>query len=259
MSELASESSVQRLALELAVQDVRGIGVAARVRPERIELCTALALGGLTPPGSLIDAAVAARDAGGPAVHVLVRPRSGGFIYDDDELALLLADCRAAAERGADGVVVGAATTDAAGTPVLDLDVIARAAEAAGDLEVTVHRVVDTLADPAAAVAALVGTGVRRVLTSGGAAAAPDGVPVLRAMVAAAAGRLEVMAGSGVTPESVAALAAAGVDAVHASASRLQATEAGVSLGSSPDAGRFTTTDPELACRLLAAVREIAP
>jgi copper homeostasis protein len=258
MSELASESSIQRLALELAVQDVRGIGVAARVRPARIELCTALALGGLTPPGSLIGAAVAARDAGGPGVHVLIRPRSGGFTYDADELAVLLADCRAAAEHGADGIVVGATTTGADGAPVLDLDVIAQATEAAGDLDVTVHRVVDTLPDPAAAVAALVGTGVRRVLTSGGAAAAPDGVPVLRAMVAAAAGRIEVMAGSGVTPASVATLAAAGVDAVHASASRMHADETGVSLGSSPDAGRFTTTDPELAGRLLAAVREVA-
>ncbi|QYN39790.1 hypothetical protein K1T35_22930 [Pseudonocardia sp. DSM 110487] len=258
MSELASEPSIRRLVLELAVQDVRGIGVAARVRPARIELCTALALGGLTPPGSLIDAAVAARDAGGPGVHVLIRPRSGGFTYDADELAVLLADCRAAAEHGADGIVVGATTTGPDGTPVLDLDVIAQATEAAGDLDVTVHRVVDTLPDPAAAVAALVGTGVRRVLTSGGAAAAPDGVPVLRAMVAAA-GRIEVMAGSGVTPASVATLAAAGVDAVHASASRVHADETGVSLGSSPDAGRFTTTDPELAGRLLAAVREVAP
>jgi copper homeostasis protein len=199
---------------------------------------------------------VAARDAGGPGVHVLVRPRAGGFTYDDDELAVLLADCRDAAGRGADGIVVGAATTDAAGVPVLDLDVIVRAVAAAGGIDVTVHRVVDTLPDPAAAVAALVGTGVRRVLTSGGAAAAPDGVPVLRTMVAAAAGRLEVMAGSGVTPASVAALAAAGVDAVHASASRVLTAEGGPSLGSSPEAGRFTSTDPDLAARLLAAVRE---
>ncbi|MHA6630940.1 copper homeostasis protein CutC [Pseudonocardia sichuanensis] len=245
------------LALELAVQDVRGIAVAARVRPERIELCTALALGGLTPPVGLIDAAVAARAAGGPGVHVLVRPRTGGFTYDQDELAVLLADCRTVAERGADGIVVGATTTDADGTPVLDLDVIARAADAAGGIDVTVHRVVDTLPDPVAAVAALVGTGVRRVLTSGGAAAAPDGVPVLRAMVAAAAGRLEVMAGSGVTPESVPTLAATGVDAVHGSASRVHAAEPGVNLGSSPEAGRFASTDPELARRLLAAVREV--
>ncbi|TQM09265.1 copper homeostasis protein CutC [Pseudonocardia kunmingensis] len=246
------------LALELAVQDVRGIRVAARVRPERIELCTALALGGLTPPVGLVDAAVAARDAGGPGVHVLVRPRTGGFTYDQDELAVLLADCRTVAERGADGIVVGATTTDADGTPVLDLDVIARAADAAGGgLDVTVHRVVDTLPDPVAAVDALVGTGVRRVLTSGGAAAAPDGVPVLRSMVAAAAGRLEVMAGSGVTPESVPTLAATGVDAVHGSASRVHAAEPGVHLGSSPEAGRFASTDPELARRLLAAVREV--
>jgi copper homeostasis protein len=246
------------LALELAVQDVRGVGVAARVRPDRIELCTALALGGLTPSVGLIDAAVAARAAGGPGVHVLVRPRSGGFTYDADELAVLLADCRMSAERGADGIVVGATTSDAAGAPVLDLDVIARAADAAGGIDVTVHRVVDTLPDPAGAVAALVGTGVRRVLTSGGAAVAPDGVPVLRAMVAAAAGRLEVMAGGGVTPASVAMLAAAGVDAVHASASRVHPVETGVTLGSSPEAGRFASTDPELARRLLAAVREVA-
>lgn len=243
------------LALELAVHDPRGIAVAARVGPTRIELCTALALGGLTPSTGLVEAAVAARGSGGPAVHVLVRPRSGGFDYDEHERSVLLADCRAAAARGADGVVVGLTRPGADGAPELDVDGLAQVVAAVPGLEVTVHRVVDTLRSPAEAVAALRGTGVRRVLTSGGAARAADGLAVLREVVAAAGGKIEVMAGGGVRPDGVAALRAAGVQAVHASASREGADVLDLGLGSSPESTRHATTDEDLARLLVAAVR----
>ncbi|SDE09672.1 copper homeostasis protein [Auraticoccus monumenti] len=243
------------LALELAVHDPRGIAVASRVGPTRIELCTALALGGLTPSTGLVDAAVAARGAGGPAVHVLIRPRSGGFDYDQHERAVLLADCRAAAAHGADGVVVGLTRTGPDGAPELDLDGVAEVVAAVPGLEVTVHRVLDTLRSPAEAVAALRGTGVRRVLTSGGAPRAVDGLATLRDVVAAAGGEIEVMAGGGVRPEFVAALSAVGVHAVHASASRDGADVLDLGLGSSPESTRHATTDEDLARHLMAAVR----
>ena len=113
-------------------------------------------------------------------MHVLVRPRGGGFVYEADELDTIARDIRTAIALGADGVVVGALT--AAGE--LDLEAIARFIDAAGDADVTVHRAVD--ASPArSSVAALAALGVRRVLTSGGAADCRAGLTTLQSMVAA--------------------------------------------------------------------------
>ena len=201
-------------AFELIAQDPYGLDVAAAVGADRIELCCALELGGLTPSLALIDAAVAARDEGGPGVHVLIRSRPGNFEYSAADLELMVADAVAAVQRGADGVVVGASRAG-----VLDLAFIDCVVAAVGDTSVTVHRVVDSLADPVGAVIALRERRVRRVLTSGGADRAPDGVATIAAMVKAADGQIEIMAGGGVSVASVPALIETGVSAIHASAS----------------------------------------
>lgn len=147
-------------------------------------------------------------------VHVLVRPRGGGFVYDSDELDTIARDIRLARSLGADGVVVGALTESG----VLDRGAIAAFVDAADGIDVTVHRAVDASADPIASVLALAGTGVRRVLTSGGAVDCRAGLPTLARMVEGVAGRLEVMSGGGVRVSDIVDLAAAGVDAVHLSA-----------------------------------------
>ncbi len=182
----------------------------------RVELCQALGLGGLTPSAGLVEAAVAvATEASALAfVHVLVRPRGGGFVYDADELDTMVRDIRTARALGAHGVVIGAATD--AGT--LDLTAISRFVEAADGLDVTVHRVVDATPDAFEAVRGLAGSGVRRVLTSGGGASCRAGLAMLARMADDAGDGLEIMAGGGVAIEDIAVLAAAGVDAVHLSA-----------------------------------------
>ncbi|RBO70936.1 copper homeostasis protein CutC, partial [Microbacterium sp. H6] len=76
------------LALEIAVQDPAGVRIAKEVGAARVELATALALGGLTPSPATIELAVETAGVDGPEVHVLIRPRAGGFHYDDDELAV---------------------------------------------------------------------------------------------------------------------------------------------------------------------------
>ncbi len=204
------------LPVEIAVQDVAGVRVALEAGAVRVELCQALGSGGLTPSAGLIEAAVAAAATVSAAgfVHVLVRPRGGGFVYDGDELAQIERDIRFARSLGADGVVIGALTDAGA----LDLPAIERFRAAAGDLDVTVHRAVDAAADPLAAVAALAEHGVRRVLTSGGASDCRAGLGVLSAMAAATRGELEIMAGGGVRVADIVALKVAGVDAVHLSA-----------------------------------------
>ncbi|UFU02925.1 hypothetical protein LQF12_15800 [Ruania suaedae] len=242
------------LEVELSVQDPAGVTTAAHLHPDRIELCAALDLGGLTPSAALIDAAVAAREAGGPEVHVLIRPRAGHFHYSKAELDVILADCRDAVARGADGVVVGAATADG---QQLDLRAIEAMVAAAGGRQVTVHRVLDTVADPVASAGELRGLGVTRLLTSGGAATAVEALEVLRAMVEVCGQEIAVMAGSGVRAETVPDIAATGVRAVHASAGTRQAPAgASLALGSTDD-GSYATTDVDLARRFIAAARAL--
>lgn len=232
------------LALEIAVQDPAGVRIAAEVGADRVELGSALALGGLTPSPATLELAVEAAGADGPEVHVLVRPRAGGFHYEADELAVAERDVRHAIALGASGVVIGALDADGR----LDLFAMARLRDAAEGAPVTLHRAIDVTADPVATLRSARELGLQRVLTSGGASAAIDGLDTLRALVAAAEGEIEIMAGSGVDATSAPALAAAGVDAIHFSAKRTVVEEGGVRMGSASDGvGGYEVTDRAIA------------
>ncbi|ROQ41514.1 copper homeostasis protein [Frondihabitans sp. PhB188] len=214
-----------RPALEVAVSTPAGARAAVAGGADRVELCSALELGGLTPSQGLVEAVV---EVGLP-VQVLIRSRPGDFVVDDDEVRLMERELRAAVSSGAAGVVIGALTEAGA----LDLDVVDRLARAArharDDVEVTVHRAIDQSADPVAAAASLAGRGIDRILSSGGAARAGDGVAVLRRMAAEpgaptvmAGGGVRVgdVAGGGVRVGDVAEFLRAGITAVHVSAKR---------------------------------------
>jgi copper homeostasis protein len=227
-------------AFELAIQDAEGVAVARTVRPDRVELAAALSTGGLTPSIGLIEAAVDA----GLEVHVLVRPRLGDFAYTAAERALLVADARAALAAGAAGIVSGGTRHGA-----IDADVVTALLDIAGRAEVTFHRAFDTVADRHAALDVLVGAGVTRVLTSGGAPRADAALPELRALVSRAAGAIQVMAGAGIDASNASVIARTGVDAIHASAKRRVVGAASVPLGSDPHAGSgdHETTDAAVA------------
>ena len=232
------------IALELAVQDPAGVRIAREVGAARVELTQALALGGLTPSPATLERALEAAGEEGPEVHVLIRPRAGGFHYDADEIAVSVRDIERAVATGASGVVVGA--LDASGA--LDRDAMTRLRDAAGGASVTLHRAIDASTDISSSLETAIGLGLRRVLTSGGAPTAIDGIETLRAMVATADRRIEIMAGSGVNAGSAAALAATGVDALHFSAKRTVAAVGGVRLGSADDGiGGYEVTDRDAA------------
>ncbi|MBF9072697.1 copper homeostasis protein CutC [Streptacidiphilus fuscans] len=207
------------LALEIAVTSPAGARTAQDGGADRVELCSALELGGLTPSAALVEAAAAV----GLPVQALVRCRPGDFCYDADEIALMAAEVRSVVASGARGVVVGALTANGA----LDLDAMrrlvdaARTAEAAvgRPVEITQHRAVDQARDPVAAAALAPALGLDRILTSGGAVSAGEGAAVIAEMVTAAPG-VQVMAGGGVRPTDITLLAATGVSAVHLSAKR---------------------------------------
>ena len=198
--------------LEICVDDIAGVTAAVAGGADRIELCSALALGGLTPSVALAAHAAAV----GIPVHAMVRPRSGDFIYDDQELAMMVNEIACLRMTGVAGIVVGVTLAD--GSP--DPDALGRLRDAARDLQIVLHRAVDLAPDPVAAVRLAVELGYDHVLSSGGALTAPAGAPVLAAMAAEAGARLQVIAGGGVRADNVAALVAeSGVGAIHASAS----------------------------------------
>ncbi|APX34331.1 copper resistance protein [Brachybacterium sp. P6-10-X1] len=262
-------------AVEIAVQDLAGLEVAALGGADRVELCTDLDRGGLTPPPELVEqcvaratALVAARDAKPHFdVHVLIRCRAGQddflgrpaeFAFSDEEIARMARQAEETVTAGAAGVVLGALTPDGeldvpAIETVRDTALVA-AQSAARGLTLTFHRAVDALPgreQRAQAVRDLLGLGFHRVLSSGGAARALDGADDLAAMVAAAEELLDVCAGGGVRPADLADLAArTGVADVHLSARRRPG--APVEPGA-PD----TETDPAVVAAAVDAAGEL--
>ena len=234
------------IALEICVDTPAGPAIAAAAGADRVELCSALALGGLTPSAGLVETALDAR----LPVHAMIRPRPGGFVHRAADAQAMLADIAALRGSGVSGFVLGAATPR--GT--LDTDLLARCAEAARGLPLTLHRVIDTLPDPVAALEQAIDLGFARVLTSGGARTAPEGVEAIARLVRAAAGRIEVMAGGGVTPEAAPKLISAGVDALHASctAPAGAADPMGFGADRAPDPARIAALKATLTSRDLA-------
>lgn len=199
--------------LEICVDDAAGVDAAVAGGADRIELCSALELGGLTPSAALLDHALRT----GCPVHMMIRPRAGGFVYSEDDVALMVGEIGAAGARGVDGVVVGALRPDGE----LDREALARFRDAAGRAAIVLHRAIDLVADPVAAVGQAIALGYDKILSSGGAPTAIEGMTTLAAMVAAAGERLSIIAGSGISPDNVERIiAGTGVREVHGSASR---------------------------------------
>ena len=210
--------------LEVCVDDALGLAEAVAGGADRVELCAALGLGGLTPSVGLMAVAAGC----GVPVMAMIRPRAGGFEFGAAEVAVMKADIRAVRAAGLAGVVLGATRGDRLDEAVLRELV----AEAAG-LDLTLHRAVDLVGDVEAAVEVAVRLGFRRVLSSGGARVAHEGIGRLGEMMRAADGRLSVMPGSGVSVESWHVLVGLGVREVHASCS--------VAVGGKVDAFGFVT------------------
>ncbi len=196
--------------LEICTGDPEGVVAAVRGGADRVELCSGLAEGGLTPSAAMIRFA-----AQRIPVNVLIRPRAGDFIYSPDELEVMANDIRIVAECGASGIVVGTLTPDGE----VDMKACRYLLEAAGQMDTTFHRAFDLVADPMRALEDIISLGFKRILTSGQASSALEGAGLIAALKKQAAGRILIMAGAGVMPENVGTLLSrSGADEVHASA-----------------------------------------
>jgi copper homeostasis protein len=235
--------------LEICVDDAAGVDAAVAGGADRIELCSALELGGLTPSAALLDHALRT----GCPIHMMIRPRAGGFLYDEDDVALMIEEIGGAVAQGAAGVVIGALRSDGG----LDLAALGRFRDAARDATIVLHRAIDLVPDPVAAVSEAIALGYDKILSSGGAPTAVEGMTTLAAMVASAGERLSIIAGAGVRPDNVARIiAGTGVREVHGSASRPGAEPDAATLRLGFATGPRRATDLAIVERLRAAIWE---
>jgi len=195
--------------LELCTDCFEGALMAGRYRFKRIELCSALSEGGLTPSFGMIKSCA---EIGTVEVHAMIRNRGGSFTCNDMELLIMESDIRAAGEAGAKGVVFG----------ILDPDKeiseknqgLVDVARSLG-LQATFHRAFDQVGDPFEALEQLVQMGFDRLLTSGLKDKAIDGLELINDMQQKFGSKIQIMAGSGVNPENALSLSKTGIENLH--------------------------------------------
>ena len=199
--------------LEVCAADIESAIAAVDGGAQRIELCSALSADGVTPSGALI---AAARALPGIKLHVLIRPREGNFVYTPSEEAVMMADIGLAAGLGADGVVIGALTPEGEIDIPLCMRLVAKAT--GSGMQVTFHRAFDRCIDPFNALEQIIAMGCTRLLTSGQAPTALEGVEMIAKLQKQAGSRLIIMPGAGVNPTNAAEiLKATGCSEIHSS------------------------------------------
>ncbi|WP_044176670.1 copper homeostasis protein CutC [Granulicella mallensis] len=191
---------MRKIVFELCAESIQACLAAREGGADRIELCSALSEGGLTPSHGLIRAAVLRSEL---PVHVLLRPRGGDFLYTEDEFKLMQEDLSHARTLGATGFVLGILRAD--GT--VDVERTRELVELAAPLEVTFHRAFDYTVALEQALEDILGTGCRRILTSGGEPDVLAGAGKLAQLVQQAAGRIEIAVGGGLRIKDAIALA----------------------------------------------------
>ena len=195
--------------LELCTDCLEGALLAGRYGFKRIELCAALAEGGLTPSFGMIQSC---SEAGTAEVHAMIRSRGGSFTCDDSEMAIMKKDIQAASEAGAKGVVFGILESNNEMSPMnRELLELAHSFE----LQATFHRAFDQVKDPLRTLEQLVEMGFDRLLTSGLKDRAIDGLELIKSMQQEYGSKIEIMAGSGVNPENALSFAKAGLENLH--------------------------------------------
>lgn len=206
--ELRVDDSSFMAILEVCAGSLQSAITAQEAGASRVELCTQLEVGGLTPSYGVIKAAAALKIP----VHILIRPRTGGFIYSVDEMRVIEDDVEIVGQLGCAGVVVGVLTPQG-----VDVEALTRLVQLARrwKMSVTFHRAFDDLQNVEKGLEDVISAGCDRILT---------GVRI-RALIEQARGRIIIMPGGGITPENVASFVADGASEVHASCKKVVKSE----------------------------------
>ncbi|HEX3820361.1 MAG TPA: copper homeostasis protein CutC [Candidatus Sulfotelmatobacter sp.] len=200
---------MQKVLIEVCVDSVASAVAAERGGAERIELCSDLFEGGITPSAGLIESVRARISIG---LHVIIRPRPGDFCYSEEEFQVMRRDIQIARDLQVDGMALG--ILDPAGK--IDVRRTRQLVEMALPLNVTFHRAFDMTADVLQSLNDVCATGADRILTSGGAPDSTQGAEAIRQLVETAGDRITIMAGGGIRPPNAAAIVKrTGVREIH--------------------------------------------
>ena len=182
--------------LEICVDSVESSVSAEAGGADRLELCGALEIGGITPGMGTIQSVL--RNVSLP-VNVIIRPRGGDFLYSDHEFDVMRRDIELAGEAGAAGVVMGILTSDGR----IDVDRTGYLIECAGSMDITFHRAFDMTDEAFLSLEDIIKTGAKRLLTSGQANSAKEGSQLIRKLVDLAGKRIIIMPGGGLNEENI--------------------------------------------------------
>ena len=198
--------------VEICVDSIDSGLIAEKSGANRIELCSALALGGITPSWGLIEKAVQKLSIG---IHVLIRPRGGDFTYSESEIELMVADIEMAKSLGVSGIVSGVLTSD----HTLDIKNTKRLINAGGDLPFTFHRAFDWIPNKEEAIGQLDDLGVQRILTSGGCTKAIDALQTLTTWNRNY--KTTILPGGGINSSNYKVFQTEGFEEIHLSATKI--------------------------------------
>lgn len=198
--------------IEICATSVQSALNAQKAGAQRIELCSELAVGGITPSYGLIKQV---RNEISIPVFVLIRPRSGDFVYSEFEFEAMKTDIEICKELGCAGIVSGVLKDDFS----IDLNRTKELIEQAKPLEFTFHRAFDLTPNPIESFEELIEIGVNRILTSGQENSAEKGIDLLKKLKDLAQNRLTILPGGGIRPENVHLFRENGFTEIHASAS----------------------------------------
>jgi len=196
--------------VEVCANSLESARNAERAGANRIELCSELGVGGVTPSAGLIQ--LVKKELTIP-IHVLIRPRGGHFTYSDAEFEVMKADVLACTALGVHGIVSGILKEDFS----VDMERTKVLVELSKPLHFTFHRAFDWVTDPLVAIEELQKTGVQTILTSGGQSSAEKGIHHLKSWQQHTA--LTIMAGGGVSPKNASKFKDVGLNAIHCSGS----------------------------------------
>lgn len=200
--------------IEICVDNIESAIIAEQAGADRLELCSALELGGITPSYAFVKTVLTYINI---PISVMIRPRAGDFLFNNKELDIMLSDIEIFQKLGASGVVIGALTAKAD----LDLSIMRRLINQTDKQEITFHRAFDLLARPEIALEQLIELGCHRILTSGQRISAYQGKAQIASYVKQAKNRISIMAGAGITPQNARLIAnETGVQELHLSGKR---------------------------------------
>ena len=243
-----------RPVVEICIESVDDARAAAGV--DRLELCEALAVGGLSPS---IGVQKAVREFTKVPLMTMIRPRPGGFCYSETEYSVMRRDIDAAVEAGSDGIVFGILNESGEVDIARSEKIVRQIRSCDRPLDIVFHRAFDFTPDPFESLNRLIDLAVTRVLTSGQQPTAIGGAALIRTLVELAAGRIQILPGGGIRPDNVRALVnQTGCDQVHA-ALRAPVADTRISLrhiplGVTSGDASMTATDKALVQSLLSAV-----